>query len=88
MSYKNGFNVMDKYFFGKPLTQWACENSKLPKKTTKVEQSSIDDFNKYFDFIAQALRRPLERTPETDVFVPERKVLSFANIEDSIGPSF
>lgn len=88
MSYKNGLNVMDKYFFGKPLAQWACENSKLAKRTSEVVESSIDDFNKHFDFIAQSLRRPLERTPEADVFVPDRKVLSFANIEDSFGPSY
>ncbi len=88
MSYKNSLNVMDKHFLAKPLLQWAAERADMPTKTTKFVDSSVDDFNKYFDFMLQAFKRPLERTPEVDVYVPEKRVVSFANIEDSIGPSF
>ena len=50
-------------------------------------ESSIDDFNKHFDFMLQAFKKPLERTPEADVYVPRRNV-TYANIEDSFGPSY
>lgn len=88
MSYNKSLDTIDRYFFGRPLAQWAKENAKIQTKTTKFVESSIDDFNKHFDFMVQAFKRPLERTPDTDVFVPDKKVLSFANVEDSFGPSY
>ena len=81
-------NPMDRHFFGKPLAQWAAERTDIPKKTTKFIESSIDDFNKYFDFMTQSLKKaqqPLERVPEKDVYIPEIKP---STIEDSLGPSF
>ena len=87
MSYKSGLNTIDKDFFGKPFAQWAKENAKPTQKATEFVESSIDDFNKHFDFMLQAFKKPLERTPEADVYVPKSNV-TYANIEDFFGPSY
>ena len=80
-------NPMDSHFFGKPLLQWASERTDMSTKATKFVESSVDDFNRYFDFMTNAFKKPLERMPKNDVYVP-RQVVKSSNIDDSFGPSF
>lgn len=64
MNKVNLFYPFDKGFFGKTLMS-PMERVIKHGKPSKVEMSSIDDFNKYF--ADKLFHCPLERSPKADV---------------------
>lgn len=65
MNKVNLFYPFDKGFFGKTLMS-PMERVIKHGKPSKVEMSSIDDFNKHF--ADKLFRSVLERTPKADVY--------------------
>ncbi len=82
MAFKvNSLNPFDKGFFGKTMQAYAKEYKGKVLTPSKLEQSSIDDLNKYFS--KKMITERLEKSPTTDVFKAETPIepdFSFPNL--------